>query len=426
MREVLKRRGWPVADVAWPLLAYLAVGNAVALIAGASAVSRSGLNPDSWVTLPLLFVLAIGFEEATTRAARLRQRLRSDLEHDMTSVWTIAAAVALPPGQAVVLLVAILVYIWFRQQRPAGQPLYRNWFTGSSIVLACLAAGAAGRAFEGTHSQLPWALGMTMSIGVVILVETCVNRGLVTGALLLVGVRGRRLLGTGDQNLVEFATLCLGGLLAVAIVHQPWAAVLVVVPMVTLQRGALVHELEAAASIDAKTGLLNAVTWEHLASRELARAQRGDHPVGVLIIDIDRFKMVNDRFGHLIGDAVLRSVGKCLAAEVREYDTVARFGGEEFVAVLPAADDAAALVIAERLRSRVSQLRVSALTDAGDPAEDDWLAVSIGVSSSPTDGVELSDLLHAADGALYRAKAAGRNRVMLADRGAGPERVAQG
>ncbi len=106
---------------------------------------------------------------------------------------------------------------------------------------------------------------------------------------------------------------------------------------------------------------------------------RTDSRLSVLLIDVDRFKLVNDTYGHLVGDAVLRAIGRCLNAEVREYDTVARFGGEEFVAVLPNAGDSEALVIAERLRSRVSHLRVSEIVDSVLPTDDDWLAVSIGV-----------------------------------------------
>ena len=147
----------------------------------------------------------------------------------------------------------------------------------------------------------------------------------------------------------------------------------------------------------------------------------------VLVVTSTVSSVVNDRYGHLVGDAVLKSVGRCLSAEVREYDSVGRFGGEEFVAVLPAAGDADALVVAERLRARVNSLRVSDLVDEIEPKADDGIAVSIGVASMPSDGTELSELLHSADSALYRAKAAGRNRVMLADRGTGPafDRVAQ-
>jgi diguanylate cyclase (GGDEF)-like protein len=104
---------------------------------------------------------------------------------------------------------------------------------------------------------------------------------------------------------------------------------------------------------------------------------------------------------------------------VREYDTVGRFGGEEFVAVLPKAGDVDALVVAERLRSRVNELRIAALIDGPTPdgAADHLLAVSIGVACTGHDGREVTDLLVAADAALYRAKESGRNRVVLADRG---------
>jgi diguanylate cyclase (GGDEF)-like protein len=231
-------------------------------------------------------------------------------------------------------------------------------------------------------------------------------------------VRGRDLLGTRDDNLIELATLCLGGLVALAAVHEPWLCILVIAPMATLQRGALVRELETAATTDAKTGLLNAIAWDHLANRELARAARQKTGLAILIIDLDHFKLVNDRFGHLVGDAVLRRVGRALEAGVREFDTVGRFGGEEFVVVLPETDESAALVVAERLRHRINELHPA--MDAGvGVVDDEPLSVSIGVACSPTDGSELPELLVAADSALYQAKAQGRNRVVLANRGSG-------
>ncbi|HET6876421.1 MAG TPA: GGDEF domain-containing protein, partial [Jatrophihabitans sp.] len=199
---------------------------------------------------------------------------------------------------------------------------------------------------------------------------------------------------------------------------QPVLAILVIAPMVTLQRGALMRELETAASTDAKTGLLNPVAWEHLAQRELARAQRENYGLGVLIIDIDRFKRVNDEYGHLVGDHVLRGVGRCIETEVREYDGVGRFGGEEFVAVLPDVTELDALVIAERVRTKVNELRICHLSDGVEPRDGDLLSVSIGVSCAVFGGAELPDLLREADAALYRAKASGRNRVVLAEDGA--------
>lgn len=419
VRALGARRGWAIAALPPKLIGYLLVVEAATV--GWAAYSLAGLSADGrpWLVFVLLVLLAVGFELAAARAARLQLRLSSDLKRDMTSVWSIAAIVALPLGQAVLLNAIVLLLVWQEQYRRAGQKAYRGWFAFCSALLGVMTASVVLHSIVSAWRFLPWALTGAVSVLVAIAVHTLTNRTLITFALLGVGVRGRTLLGTRDDNLTELATLCLGGLVAMAALHQPWLCVLVIAPMAALQRGALVRELETAATTDAKTGLLNAVAWEQLAKREMARAVRENYQVGLLIIDVDRFKVVNDRFGHLAGDAVLRGVGKCLEASMREFDGVGRFGGEEFVAVLPNADESDALVIAERARSKVNQLRVSNFVE-GIPEESDLpLAVSIGVSCTPIDGNEVHDLLHAADGALYRAKAMGRNRVVLADRGAG-------
>jgi len=375
-----------------------------------------------WAVMSFAFVaMAILFEECVARAARLEMRLTENLRRDMTSVWTVASAVVLPPAYAAVVVVAISVHIWLRQHRPVGRALYRTVYNTSNYVLATLIADVVVHHYQDAWSQLPLALGGAISVLVAIAVYTFFNRLLISTALLLVGVSLKDLRGTRHENLIELATLCLGGLVAIVALHEPWLCLLVLAPMVTLQRGALVAELETAATVDSKTGLLNALAWEHLTHRELSRAEREGYDLAVLIIDIDRFKLVNDKYGHLVGDRVLQHVGKVLAAGVREYDTVGRFGGEEFVAVLPNAGDADALVVAERLRSRVNELRIAALLDGPAPegAAEHALAVSIGVACTRYDGSEVSDLLVAADAAMYRAKTGGRNRVMLAHRGPG-------
>jgi diguanylate cyclase (GGDEF)-like protein len=419
LRAAVTRRDWPIRAVPAGLLTYLLVVDTGVLFWCGLELSRPATDARSWWVLLLLAVLAFGFEEGAALSARLRFRLSADLKRDMSSVWAVASAVALKPAQAVLLLGAVLIYIWRRQNRHVGQPLYRAWFAASSQILGCLTAGLVVHAQSHFWDSLPWALAGSISVIIAIPIQTTINRGLVTMALVGVGVRGRVLLGSGDDNLIELATLCLGGLVALAALHEPWLCILVIAPMVTLQRGALVHELETAATTDSKTGLLNAIAWEHLASRELARAARNKYQLAVLLIDIDRFKLVNDRFGHLAGDVVLRGVGRGLEGGVREFDAVGRFGGEEFVVVLPEAGDVEALIVAERLRSRVNELWVSAMVEGVEALDDEQMSVSIGVACSPTDGVELADLLMAADGALYAAKANGRNRVMLANRGTG-------
>ncbi|MCU1656453.1 MAG: hypothetical protein JWO57_1109, partial [Pseudonocardiales bacterium] len=169
---------------------------------------------------------------------------------------------------------------------------------------------------------------------------------------------------------------------------------------------------------DAKTGLLNAVAWEQLSQRELSRAERQGDTTAVLIIDLDRFKLINDDYGHLVGDIALKAVSQCLKNELRGYDMVGRFGGEEFVALLPSVGEENALLIAQRLRRSLELIRVASLVaPTVEVSPDRSLTVSIGVACSPIDGTEIGDLLHAADSALYVAKQSGRNRVELARRG---------
>jgi len=390
--------------------------------AGFALRTLSRADTRAWIVLGLLLALALLFEEGATRTARLQRRISGQLKRNMDSVWTVAAAVALPTGHVVLMIFAVATYVYLRQQRAVGHVVYRLIYARSTLVLGALAANLAVDAIGPDWNGVGWALSGSVAVAIAIAVQTAINRGLITIALAVLGADRKALLGTRDDNLIELATLCLGGLVALAALHQPWLCVLVIAPMITLQRGALVRELETAAATDPKTGLLNAVAWEHVANRELARAQREKYDVAVLIIDIDRFKMVNDQYGHLVGDEVLRGVGRVLEDAVREYDSVGRFGGEEFVAVLPKAGDADALVVAERIRSRVHELRIAALIDGPAPegAAEHALAVSIGVSCSRYDGIEVSDLLVAADSAMYRAKSGGRNRVVLAARGSGP------
>jgi diguanylate cyclase (GGDEF)-like protein len=216
---------------------------------------------------------------------------------------------------------------------------------------------------------------------------------------------------------LEVATLCMGALAAVALADSPGLAVLALPPILVLHRAVLVRHFETAASTDGKTGLYNAASWQGQARRAVRRSQRSGTAVGVLILDLDHFKDVNDRYGHLAGDDVLASVADVLRACVRDADVVGRFGGEEFVVLLPGLDTgpegrAELLAVAERLRRRVAELDLAVETPDG-PMTIEAVTVSVGaaVSAGPA-GVE--HLLKAADTALYAAKAGGRNQVQVA------------
>jgi diguanylate cyclase (GGDEF)-like protein len=224
-----------------------------------------------------------------------------------------------------------------------------------------------------------------------------------------------KLFGDWDDNLLEFATLSLGAITAVALSINPVLVILVLPPLLVLHRAVLVRHLEEAASTDGKTGLLNAAAWHVQAERALRRSSRGSGLRGVLVLDLDHFKAVNDTHGHIAGDHVLAAVADAIRDEVRERDLVGRFGGEEFVVMLAGLDGGGAAeleAIAERIRRRVSDLRVEIPTPDG-PLTITGLTVSVGAAVSPAEEAELRTLLQIADTALYAAKRAGRNLVRM-------------
>jgi diguanylate cyclase (GGDEF)-like protein len=164
---------------------------------------------------------------------------------------------------------------------------------------------------------------------------------------------------------------------------------------------------------DPLTGLHNRRHLDRALDADLARRPRTGQ-LALLVVDIDHFKRVNDRFGHAAGDRVLTTVAGTLSAAVRDGDTAARLGGEEFVVVLPGAGREQALARAEQVRREVAAARH--LLDG----ETVGVTVSIGVAVCPAVGASRDELLGAADRALYSAKAAGRDRVLAADPAAAP------
>ena len=161
--------------------------------------------------------------------------------------------------------------------------------------------------------------------------------------------------------------------------------------------------------IDTKTGLLNASTWEREASVEIDRAARMGSPLALALVDIDHFKLVNDTYGHLVGDKALRAVTDALRSQLRVHDLAGRFGGEEFIILLPDAREVDALALAEQARRHIAAMAIP-VNDNDESGPSLKLTISVGVAALDGDR-ELTDLLAAADAALYRAKATGRNKT---------------
>ena len=164
--------------------------------------------------------------------------------------------------------------------------------------------------------------------------------------------------------------------------------------------------LRVQATRDGLTALWNRTSILEILDREIARSERESSPLAVLMADLDHFKRINDTYGHLAGDAVLRETARRMSANIRAYDAAGRYGGEEFVMVIPGCDESGALAQAERLRQSIGSAAFQ--TSAGK------IPVTCSLGLAWTAGFDSSaahSLLRDADAALYRAKGAGRNRV---------------
>ena len=188
------------------------------------------------------------------------------------------------------------------------------------------------------------------------------------------------------------------------------AAALAGQAVVALENARLHQIVERQALVDVLTGLANRRQGEEALVAELARAQRHGGSVGLILVDLDDFKSINDRYGHPTGDLVLRAFADTLRETLREIDVAARWGGEEFAVVLPGSDLEGTAQVADRLRGALADRSIASL-------DGDLIQVTASFGAAAADGHgEVDELVEAADDALYRAKRAGKNRVFVGGR----------
>lgn len=169
-----------------------------------------------------------------------------------------------------------------------------------------------------------------------------------------------------------------------------------------LRNAQLYEEMAHRARTDFLTDLPNHRFFQSTLSHELDRAKRHNHPLSLLIIDLDYLKEVNDKYGHPTGDVVIRTAGNCIRKNCRDIDFAARYGGEEFTVILPETPLTGAIEAAERIRAHIKDMPFPGIGT---------ITASIGVSNYPVNALDKEDLIRAADKALYRAKGSGRDRV---------------
>ncbi len=214
-----------------------------------------------------------------------------------------------------------------------------------------------------------------------------------------------------DAGVERLAVLALGPRLhdkGYGHAEQELAGTLAFAAAIALKNSHLVEQLQSAATTDELTGLYNRRAMEERLDAEISRAERHQLRTSAVLIDIDRFKLVNDTLGHAAGDRLLVLVGEILRQQCRTLDAVGRLGGDEFLVILPMTTPQEALVFVDRVQKRIAEIERTH-PEFGRPS------LSLGVAESPTHGSTLSSVLAAADSALYKAKRGGRNSVEIAE-----------
>ncbi|MGA2829607.1 MAG: GGDEF domain-containing protein [Streptosporangiaceae bacterium] len=360
----------------------------------------------------ILFALLSSCVVVTVELTR-QEGERKGLVKDVYSAWGLPAAILLPP---VYVLVMTVIYYSCLQWRVRKAPPHKRTYSAAIVGLSFVAAGMVFRwlrgtaplsAPHGTTGQVAWCLALIAAV----LVYSAVNK-----VFMIAAIKGsdptadiRTSFFSREPLYNDMAEQCIGALVTYGVASNIFL-VPIALPVVALLQRSLRHaQLLNDSRTDAKTGLLNARAWESEAEAEVARAVRARMALAVAVLDIDWFKRVNDTYGHLFGDEVLKEIARCLPGVLREYDAAGRFGGEEFVLLLPHTRAVDAFRIADRVRDHISGLSLH--TTDGQAVQ---VTVSVGVAALDAGARrELSELLAAADAALYRAKRDGRNQVQM-------------
>ena len=400
-------REWAVWALPRPLLALWSVVTCGYLAWVVSRASHFHFR----LTDIALFAALLGCGVFSVEMAR-RASEPSGVVKDVYAVWELPVVFLLPGLYA---LIVPAIRLTLTQWRVRRAPVYKRVYTVAAIgtaygcarlVYMGLLANGNPRAYLWSHTAM-WLI----AAGSGALTQWAINQGLILAAFRLENPSAsiKDELFSKEMLHNDATEVCAALLVAVGMTIS-YLTLIIALPLATLLQRSFRHaQLLNDARADAKTGLLNSATWEREAGAEVARAVRTSSPLAVALLDLDRFKQINDTYGHLVGDEVLRSIANTMTGVLREYDLAGRFGGEEFVMLLPQTRATDAFRIAERVRAHIARLPIAAST--GERVQ---VTVSIGVAALDAGSSrELTELLAAADAALYRAKASGRDQVQM-------------
>jgi diguanylate cyclase (GGDEF)-like protein/putative nucleotidyltransferase with HDIG domain len=379
-------------------LVVVAIGTVAA--AGKFYVGATSIT-HSWLTFAVLAV-------AATIAHTFPVKSPRNAQYHTSVVFLVAAALLLPPELLVLIPLVQTVPEWLKDRTP--WPI--EGFNISNYTLNSLAAWGADALVEKHGSGIISNPNARFAIGGFVAAVAFMTANHVLVALILKLGRGHSFRESGlftvETISVDVVLAILGVSLAAFWNWNPWLIFAALAPLVVVHRSLSVPQLQAEARVDPKTGLYNARYFASTLASELARASRFDRPMSLIMADLDLLRDINNSYGHLAGDAVLKGIAEIFRQELRHYDVPARFGGEEFSILLPETPPEQAMEIAERIRRAVAEREFEVET-AAEPIR---ATVSLGVAGFPKDGADANELIHQADLAVYRGKLQGRNRVV--------------
>ena len=415
-------RQWKLWSLPGPALGYVIAVDLIAVTITTLAVRstlsgpNAGISSAEWTAFAVLAVASTLHLESARGIERRREMAANTSPHsNLKCLWVFASLLLLPLSLVIPLIAWAYLYSWFRVY---GRTVaHRKIFSTSTYILASAAAAAILRAGDLIVApRVPTGFWSLLVVIAAAATWWLVNYALVIGAILLASpeATARQALGELSDQLVVCAGLGLGVAIAAVQSSYPWVVPVLMVTVLALHRDLLLPQYQRAAGTDVKTGLATSSYWASAVPAELARAETLRSTVGLLMLDLDRFKEINDTYGHPAGDQALKAVGESVRAEVRQGDLVARVGGDELAVLLPGASESEVLEIAERIRDRLTTLTVAVDTTGTTKTVITGVPASFGAAVYPEVAGTMDQLVLAADNALLTAKRAGRNTIVSA------------